>query len=110
MRQRSPDADALDEDEQICAYARILPPGSRYVEPSIGRVLTTDAHRGLGLGRALMERAIDTCRSHWPEAPIRVSAQHHLEAFYASLGFETISAPYDEDGIPHIDMRRGIRP
>ncbi|HXA47888.1 MAG TPA: GNAT family N-acetyltransferase, partial [Burkholderiaceae bacterium] len=37
---------------------------------------------------------------------IRISAQQYLEAFYRSFGFETTSAPYDEDGIPHIEMLR----
>jgi predicted GNAT family N-acyltransferase len=27
-----------------------------------------------------------------------------LAAFYASLGFRTVSAPYEEDGILHLDM------
>jgi len=35
-----------------------------------------------------------------------VSAQDHLRAFYASLGFEADSEVYDEDGIPHVDMLR----
>ena len=40
----------------------------------------------------------------WPGQPIRIAAQQRLEAFYASLGFRTASAPYAEDGILHVDM------
>ncbi len=40
------------------------------------------------------------------QVPISLAAQAHLEGFYGSLGFRTISSPYDEDGIPHLDMRR----
>jgi ElaA protein len=37
---------------------------------------------------------------------IRISAQQYLEKFYSEFGFETVSDPYDEDGIPHIEMLR----
>lgn len=93
-------------DQQLAAAARILPPGVRFDEPSIGRVLTCGGWRGTGLGRELMRRALDVCVSNWPDAPVRVSAQSHLQRFYGSLGFAPCSLPYDEDGIPHIDMLR----
>ena len=41
-----------------------------------------------------------------PGRAIRIAAQQHLEAFYASLGFRTVGAPFDEDGIPHVEMLR----
>ncbi|MGB0513438.1 MAG: GNAT family N-acetyltransferase [Wenzhouxiangellaceae bacterium] len=88
----------------LLAYARILPPGIRFGEPSIGRVLTTRAGRGQRLGRPLMRRAIEVCRKHWPERPIRISAQVQLAGFYGSLGFEVKSEPYDDAGIMHLDM------
>lgn len=89
----------------LAAYLRALDPGRRFAEPSIGRVLTTPSHRGTGLGRAAMREGIARTRAAWPGRPIVVSAQRRLERFYAGLGFATISAPYDEDGIAHIDMR-----
>mgnify|MGYP006273546779 CR=1 FL=1 len=93
------------DDGEIAAYARILPPETRFAEPSIGRILTTRNHRGTGLGRVLVRRAIDATRSRFPDQDIRISAQRHLGAFYGSFGFEDDSEPYDEDGIPHVDMR-----
>jgi len=94
------------QDDRLAACARILPPGVRFDQPSIGRVLTVGEWRGIGLGRVLMQRALAICESSWPGLPVRVSAQQHLEAFYASLGFAACSPPYDEDGIRHIDMLR----
>ena len=88
----------------LAGYLRVLDPGRKYPEPSIGRVLTVPPHRGIGLGRALMAEGIARTRRIWPGRPIRVAAQQRLEAFYASLGFRTVSAPYDEDGILHVDM------
>ena len=40
------------------------------------------------------------------EVAIRIGAQAHLERFYGEAGFIRASAPYDEDGIPHIEMLR----
>jgi ElaA protein len=88
------------------AYARVVHPGQKYAEPSIGRVITTAAARGTGLGRELMQRAIDCCTEAFPGQGIRISAQTRLEPFYAGLGFVAVGPPYLEDGIPHTEMLR----
>ncbi|NRR32185.1 GNAT family N-acetyltransferase [Oxalobacteraceae bacterium] len=95
-----------DGKRELAAYLRCLAPGARYTEMSLGRVLTTQAARGLGLGRQLLEQGIAHAERLHPGHRIRIGAQAHLESFYASFGFATISAPYDEDGIAHIDMLR----
>src|SRR5690349_7063965 len=41
-----------------------------------------------------------------PECWIRIGAQQYLERFYGGFGFKTASAPYDEDGILHVEMVR----
>lgn len=89
---------------ELAAYLRILDPGAKYAEPSIGRVLTLPPNRGMGVGRVLMNEGIVRCRVAWPEQPIRIAAQQRLEAFYVSLSFRTVSRPYIEDGITHVDM------
>lgn len=86
------------------AYARVLDPGVKYAEVSIGRVATTGAGRGVGLGRELVRRAIDATAAAWPGADIRIAAQSRLEAFYAGFGFVVIGERYIEDGIPHTEM------
>ncbi|WP_354197753.1 GNAT family N-acetyltransferase [Bhargavaea ullalensis] len=93
---------------EIAAYCRILPPGERYDEPSIGRVIVKTAWRGNGHARGLVERAKDIIRGEWGAVPVRLQAQHHLEPFYGSCGFESISEPYDDEGVPHIDMRMQV--
>ncbi|HET9576838.1 MAG TPA: GNAT family N-acetyltransferase [Usitatibacter sp.] len=90
----------------LVATARLVPPGVKFAEPSIGRVVTMGAVRGTGLGRVLMREAIAHAERLWPRQAIRVAAQQHLEKFYGSLGFVTTSASYMEDGIPHVDMLR----
>lgn len=97
---------ATDAAGKVCAYARITPPGSRFPEASIGRVLTSLSERRTGLGRELMHRAIDLARRQFPESALRISAQQYLDRFYSSLGFAFVRGPYPEDGIPHIEMLR----
>ncbi len=92
------------QDEAIHAYCRILAPGVGYDEASIGRVLTSPASRGSGAGKLLMQQAIACCEQHFPGIGIRISAQLYLQHFYESFGFHVCSEPYDEDGIPHIQM------
>ena len=92
--------------KELVASARLVPPGTKFAEPSIGRVVTTSAVRGTGLGRELMREALAQAEKLWPRQAIRIGAQRHLERFYASLGFVTASEPYDEDGILHIEMVR----
>lgn len=94
------------QQEKLAAYLRLLPPGTRFEQPSIGRVLTVAEYRGRGLGRPLMIEGIKRCEEHYPGIGIMVSAQAHLQPFYNSLGFEPQGLLYDEDGIFHIDMMR----
>ncbi|HWI12349.1 MAG TPA: GNAT family N-acetyltransferase [Burkholderiaceae bacterium] len=98
---------AWSDDRSLpLAYARVVRPGGKYAEPSIGRVITTAAARGTGLGRELVRRAIAHCVQAYPGLGIRISAQTRLERFYAEVGFAAVGAPYLEDGIPHTEMLR----
>jgi ElaA protein len=96
----------VDGRRQLAAYLRVVPPGVKFDEMSLGRVLTTQAGRGSGAGRALLVRAIECAERLYPGQRIRIGAQQYLERFYQSFGFQTVSAPYDEDGIMHIEMLR----
>ncbi len=90
--------------DQLVAYARCFKAGVKFAEASIGRVITQASVRGTGLGYELMQRAIDCVHQQWGQQPIRIGAQARLEGFYRKLGFTPASAPYLEDGIPHIEM------
>jgi ElaA protein len=94
------------DGNKLAAYSRIVPPGARYAEPSIGRVLTSAEYRGTGLGRELMRRAIEHTEQLYPEQPIRIGAQAHLQRFYNEFGFVTDSDIYFEDHIEHVKMLR----
>ncbi|MDM1408380.1 GNAT family N-acetyltransferase [Myroides sp. DF42-4-2] len=91
---------------KVIAYARIVPPGLSYKEISIGRVVVDQAHRKDGLGKILLALTIEKIEEEFDQQPIQIGAQTYLKKFYSSFGFETVSAEYLEDGIPHVDMIR----
>ncbi|HEV7813672.1 MAG TPA: GNAT family N-acetyltransferase [Janthinobacterium sp.] len=95
-----------DGRRRLAAYLRCLPPGAKYAEMSLGRVLTAPFARGGGIGKELLGQGISRAVRQFPGHDIRIGAQSYLERFYQGFGFETVSAPYEEDGIMHIDMLR----
>ncbi|MDN4606357.1 GNAT family N-acetyltransferase [Sporosarcina highlanderae] len=94
------------DEKGIAAYARLLPAGEKYDCPSIGRVIIRSDYRGKGVGHDLIEKCVSLIDEKWKPKQIKLQAQAHLESFYATHGFKAESEPYDEDGIPHIDMIR----
>jgi ElaA protein len=92
-------------DRKLAGYLRVLLPDAEDADIRIGRVLTTADFRGIGLGKAMLERTLSHIDAQWPGTPIRLHAQAHLQAFYGAYGFEPISEIHEEDGIPHVWMR-----
>lgn len=114
-----PDADWVDQQSHhllgwqevdgkrvLLSYLRCVAPGVKYPEPSIGRVISAPSVRGTGIGRLLFAEGLRRVNLVYPGQRVRISAQQRLEVFYTGFGFETTSAPYDEDGIPHVEMLR----
>lgn len=102
--QRSQHLIAWTDEGKLAAYLRVVPPGLKFAEASLGRVISSQIARGTGVGKQLLPRGIDACRQAYPEHPIRIGAQQYLEKFYASFGFVTVSEMYLEDDIPHVEM------
>ncbi len=93
-------------DNNLAAYARLVPPGVTYTEMSIGRVITASAYRGAGIGRQLLQQAILKCTLIFGKKPIKIGAQLYLKKMYESFDFQQIGEVYTEDGIDHIHMYR----
>ncbi len=109
------DADGLDpiathlfavDGEAFVACARLFAPGLRRREAVIGRVVTAPSVRRSGVGRELMRRALAAIEEQHGGVAVWLGAQKYLERFYASFGFVRDGDDYDEDGIPHLPMRR----
>lgn len=95
---------------ELAAYVRVVDPGVKYEQPSIGRVMTVATFRSLKIGRALMSEAIRFTEERYPDMGIKIGAQVYLQRFYESLGFAAASDAYEEDGIPHLDMIKPAAP
>jgi ElaA protein len=91
-------------DGKLAAYSRLCPPNSVYPEASLGRVLCDKAFRGKGLGRELVQRSLSLLQKDYPKEAIKAQAQQYLEGFYQSFGFKTITKPYLDAGVVHVDM------
>lgn len=89
---------------ELIAYLRILSPKEPTDTPHIGRVVCAEDVRQNGIGKELVLQGIYYCTTLFPGKQIKISAQQYLLKFYTNLGFRISSAPYDEDGIPHVAM------
>lgn len=94
-----------DEQGRLLVYTRLLPAGVSYDGyVSIGRVVSSPAARGLGLGKILVEKSIEMTRHLFGNQPIKIGAQTYLLKFYEGFGFQSTGEEYLEDGIPHTKM------
>ncbi len=107
------DADNLDQfslhllvqnTQGLMGYLRLTPPGKKYKEASIGRVSIREDHRGKKLGDKLLSKGIEKSKQVYKSSSCRISAQEYLIAYYENHGFRVQGTPYDEDGIPHVEM------
>jgi ElaA protein len=94
----------VNESAQLVAYARVLPPGTVYTEASIGRICVVKDKRGKQYGKQVFEEALKEAERLFPSKTLKLQAQTYLEKFYQSFGFKTVSEPYPDFGIPHVDM------
>ena len=91
-------------DRELVASSRILPPAVTFREASIGRVVTAQSVRRLGVGKELMRYSLDRLYELLGKVPVRIGAQLYLKKFYESFGFKQSGDAYLEDGIEHIEM------
>ena len=95
-----------DMEGEVFAYCRIFDQGIKYMESSIGRVITTEKARGTGLGKQLIVYALDIINNRLGTSEVRISAQDYLLNFYSGFGFLDTGKKYLEDNIPHTEMLR----
>ena len=89
-----------NDEGKIISYLRLIPKGLKYDEYSMGRVVTDANYRKKGLATHLIEEAKNDLKGE----SIRISAQAYLEDYYKTLGFKTVTEPYIEEDILHIEM------
>ena len=97
------------DEGMLVAYLRLVDPGAKFDEPSIGRVITAPEARGHGLGRTLMAEGVAGHDRLFAGQGNRISAQTHLARFYEDFGYRRVGEGYLEDDIPHTEMWRAAR-
>jgi len=94
----------VEQGGRVVGTARLLPAGDAF---KVGRVAVLTDCQGQGFGSAMMHAVHD-----WLDGRRgMMSAQAHLEKWYAALGWRREGEVYEEAGIPHLRMsyRRGLR-
>ncbi len=87
------------------ATGRLLQHGPNVAR--IGRMAVSRVLRGSGLGRDILHALMDAARQRGDRAVV-LHAQRSAEGFYRQLGFEGQGEPFEEAGIPHLEMRRAL--
>ena len=72
----------------------------------IGRFALAPAARGTGLGRELLQAAVDLGERMHPGKPLYLEAQAGLVDYYAGFGFTPVGELFDDEGVPHQPMLR----
>ena len=93
------------EGKKLISYLRVFPPGIKYDDSSIGRIVIDENSRNHGFGKQITLDAIAFLQKYYPNTDICISAQHRLIDFYRRLGFKEEGEVYLEDDIDHIKMR-----
>lgn len=94
----------LDDEGEVIATLRLLEEHVDGVKTfRIGRLCTAVPARGHGYTTRLLQAALAEVGS----ATVRLSAQTYLVDMYAKHGFKPDGEEFEEDGIPHLPMRKG---
>jgi len=88
---------ALTEAGQAVGCARLMPSGQ------IGRMAVLPDYRGTGLGRRLLDEAIEEAKRQGMQR-VHLHAQTHAADFYRKAGFLPEGGEFVEAGIPHQAM------
>lgn len=107
--------DGLDATaEHFLAYLDSQPVGTariRYLNgqtAKIERLAVLSEARGQGIGKKLMEKALEVAAQKDIEEII-IHAQSYIKELYQKLGFEQVGEPFEEAGIFHVKMVKKLR-
>ncbi len=95
------------QNGKIVAYARVflLDDGQTV---SFGRVVTSKAARGQGVGGQLLNQVMTTIKKHYPDRPIAIESQQQVHGFYRRVGFVSQGKPFSYKSTykstPHVKM------
>lgn len=105
LDERATHAIAYDDAGQCVGTGRVVRGNSR--TGHIGRQAVAAAHRRNGVGAAVLD-ALERMAVLQGLRELTVNAQLPAEHFYRSRGYETLGAPFLDQGIPHVLMRKTL--
>lgn len=98
----------------VVAYQRPeLPVGTLRLEPQFptemrfGRVCTSQALRGQGIGRQVLAAGEDWARTHGFTTGL-IDGELTAQTFYERCGYHAVGNPFDEDGAPVVTLRKTL--
>ena len=94
---------ATDQEDKPIGTARLLPSGQ------IGRMAVLAECRGLKVGQAMLESAVEKAR-RLGFTSVFLNAQSHALGFYEKSGFLPTGDEFMEAGIPHRRMEQTLAP
>ncbi len=97
----------IQDGDEIVASATIVWPSDQQSPVKVRQVAVADSRQGQGLGRKIML----ACEQDAAERGFHSVALHARETavpFYLSLGYDLVGEPFDEVGIPHRKMIKGL--
>ncbi len=107
--------DGKDETaEHLLAYLDNQPVGTariRYLSPKtakIERLAVLSTARGLGIGKELMEKAVEIAAQNDVEEVV-IHAQDYVKRLHQKIGFEQVGERFDEAGIAHVKMIKRLK-
>lgn len=89
-----------DDNSKILSYCRLYQQNDTY---HIGRVISSTRRKGYGT--QIMKTALEFAGQTLLADTIIIEAQTYAKKFYEKLGFIQTSEQFDEDGVPHIQMK-----
>jgi len=111
--QRVPAEIEMDDNDAASVHAlahvqgRAVGTGRLLPDGHIGRMAVLKESRSLGVGGAILEQLVQEARRRGMREVV-LSAQTHALGFYRKHGFQEFGVVYEEAGIAHQDMRRGL--
>ena len=96
----------FNDKGRVAACLRVFWKDEKDSIAQIGRVVTLE--HGKGLGGKLLHAGVELAINQFNAKKIYLEAQEYAKGYYAKEGFEVVSEPFLEDGIPHVKMEKII--
>ena len=97
---------SYNDKGRVSSCLRVFWKDEKEAVAQIGRVVTLE--HGTGLGGRLLHEGVKLAIEQFKAKKIYLEAQEYAKGYYAREGFEVVSEPFLEDGIPHVKMERII--